>query len=126
MNEELDDAEDGFVLKEVEFTFLTYLQRSVVMKVFFLLFKNYLCFVRFAYCDILTWYIWLLNDFESNSLIVNHSILKLFHRICYQLKSAGLLYQASLFRVFQKVSNLPSYKNRSSLKASFTFVLLFC
>uniref|UniRef100_A0A2H8TU68 Protein timeless n=1 Tax=Melanaphis sacchari TaxID=742174 RepID=A0A2H8TU68_9HEMI len=54
----------------------------------------------------------LLKEFESNSTYTNHAIVKLLHRITYDCKYSALMFQASVFRVFQKIfsSKNPSHK----------------
>nr|XP_039268178.1 protein timeless homolog [Styela clava] len=48
-------------------------------------------------------YVILLAKFKTNSQHTNHCIVKLLHRVCYDLKMYGLLFQASVFRCFQKI-----------------------
>lgn len=64
----------------------------------------------------------LLKEFESNSTYTNHAILKLLHRITYDCKYSALMFQASVFRVFQKIfsSKNPSHKE---LKHFATFIM---
>ena len=45
----------------------------------------------------------LLKNFENNSMETNHAIVKLFHRMAVDLDLYGMFFQASLFRIFQKV-----------------------
>uniref|UniRef100_A0A2S2NUZ1 Protein timeless n=1 Tax=Schizaphis graminum TaxID=13262 RepID=A0A2S2NUZ1_SCHGA len=54
----------------------------------------------------------LLKDFDSNSTYTNHAIVKLLHRITYDCKYSALMFQASVFRIFQKIflSKNPSHK----------------
>lgn len=54
-----------------------------------------------------------LKDFQKNSEFTNHCIVKLLHRIAVDCKMPSMVFQASIFRTFQKVlkSNvLPVYK----------------
>ena len=48
-------------------------------------------------------YVTLLKYFDKNGAQVNHCIVKMLHRVGFDLKMYGLLFQASLFRIFQKV-----------------------
>lgn len=54
----------------------------------------------------------LLKEFDSNSAYTNHAIVRLLHRITYDCKYSALMFQASVFRVFQKIfsSKNPSHK----------------
>ncbi|XP_050538805.1 protein timeless homolog [Daktulosphaira vitifoliae] len=54
----------------------------------------------------------LLKDFERNSSYTNHALVKLLHRISYDCKYEALMYQASIFRIFQKIfmSSNPNHK----------------
>ncbi|XP_015364645.1 PREDICTED: protein timeless homolog [Diuraphis noxia] len=64
----------------------------------------------------------LLKDFDTNSTYTNHAIVKLLHRITYDCKYSALMFQASVFRVFQKIfsSKNPSHKE---LKHFATFIV---
>ena len=42
-------------------------------------------------------------DFEKNSAHTNHCVVKMLHRIGFDLGFIGMMFQASLFRVFQKL-----------------------
>ncbi|KAJ1527684.1 hypothetical protein ONE63_007643 [Megalurothrips usitatus] len=55
---------------------------------------------------------YLLQTFDRNSVFTNHCVAKLLHRIVWEAKMPGMLYQASLFRSFQRVlkSPLPQHK----------------
>ncbi|XP_050054655.1 protein timeless homolog isoform X3 [Aphis gossypii] len=54
----------------------------------------------------------LLKEFDTNSTYTNHAIVKLLHRITYDCKYSALMFQASVFRVFQKIfsSKNPNHK----------------
>ncbi|XP_050066512.1 protein timeless homolog isoform X2 [Aphis gossypii] len=54
----------------------------------------------------------LLKEFDTNSTYTNHAIVKLLHRITYGCKYSALMFQASVFRVFQKIfsSKNPNHK----------------
>ncbi|KAF0730149.1 protein timeless, partial [Aphis craccivora] len=54
----------------------------------------------------------LLKEFDTNSTYTNHAIVKLLHRITYDCKYSALMFQASVFRVFQKIfsSKNPDHK----------------
>uniref|UniRef100_A0A915Q8C5 Timeless N-terminal domain-containing protein n=1 Tax=Setaria digitata TaxID=48799 RepID=A0A915Q8C5_9BILA len=87
------DAEAHTIEKEVDFRF-----------------DNYVA--EFARIDVLKWwYIFLLADFESNTAEVNKAILKLLHRVAFDLKMAPRLYQLSLFIIFKRLGL--RFKNQS-------------
>jgi len=73
--------------------------------------ERFHCSSRLAHPSVLKWYIWVLGDYETNPPDVNHAALKLLHKVAFQLKSVSLLYQASLFRVFQRVQKLVGFKS---------------
>ncbi|CAG9539488.1 unnamed protein product [Cercopithifilaria johnstoni] len=79
------DVEISMVEKEIDFHFDDYV-------------------AKFARVDVLKWYIFLLADFESNTVEVNKAILKLLHRIAFDLKMAPRLYQLSLFVIFKRLA----------------------
>ncbi|XP_011499954.1 PREDICTED: protein timeless homolog [Ceratosolen solmsi marchali] len=58
---------------------------------------------RFANVRIVSNLTILLKQFEKNTPEVNHCVLKLFHRIAMECKMPAMMYQASIFRVFQRV-----------------------
>nr|CAB3266958.1 protein timeless homolog [Phallusia mammillata] len=83
---EIDEEEESAPrrTKEIEFNFQEFVK-------------------KFADARVVIPYVKLLQDFEKNDAHVNHCVVKIFHRIGFDLKTYGLLFQASLFRVFQKV-----------------------
>uniref|UniRef100_A0A915JGB2 Uncharacterized protein n=1 Tax=Romanomermis culicivorax TaxID=13658 RepID=A0A915JGB2_ROMCU len=78
-------------------------------------------YFRFANTLLLKWYCWLLNDFENNTTRTNHTILRLLYRIAYQLKTPHALYQACLFRIFQKLAKSPTRSKNPALKEMIDF-----
>ena len=66
-------------------------------------------FCRFADGKIMASYVNLLKSFENNGAQVNHCIVKMLHRVAYDLKMYGLLFQSSLFRIFQQVKTLVGF-----------------
>lgn len=77
----------------------------------FKIFKFQLLF-RFAKPKILQNCYLLLKEFDTNSAYTNHAVVKLLHRITYDCKYSALMFQVSVFRVFQKIflSKHPSHK----------------
>nr|CDJ80329.1 Timeless protein and Timeless C-terminal domain containing protein [Haemonchus contortus] len=57
----------------------------------------------YARTDVLRWYVFLLKDFATNSAEVNKALVKLLHRVAFDLKMQTRLYQLSLFRIFAEV-----------------------
>lgn len=62
----------------------------------------------YAKPQILKNYILLAADFEKNSAHTNHCIAKMLHRIGFELGYIGMLFQASLFRIFQRIMHGPA------------------
>ena len=60
------------------------------------------CF-SYAKPEILKAYVLLAADFEKNSAHANHCVVKMLHRIGFDLGFMGMLFQASLFQVFQRL-----------------------
>uniref|UniRef100_A0A0N5ATF3 TIMELESS domain-containing protein n=1 Tax=Syphacia muris TaxID=451379 RepID=A0A0N5ATF3_9BILA len=104
-SEDVDDNEDDdnvlYEEKEVDFDFEGYLQ-------------------RFARRDVLRWYIFLLNEYKTNSIELNRAIVKMLHRIAFDLKLSSKLFQISLFNIFSKIGayfqKLSSCSTPSDLK----------
>uniref|UniRef100_A0A158PC30 TIMELESS domain-containing protein n=1 Tax=Angiostrongylus cantonensis TaxID=6313 RepID=A0A158PC30_ANGCA len=48
-------------------------------------------------------YVFLLNDFATNSVELNKALVKLLHRIAFDLDMPSRLFQLSLFRIFAQV-----------------------
>ncbi|KRY71918.1 Protein timeless -like protein [Trichinella pseudospiralis] len=84
-----EDEENGVteVIREVHFQITDFIQ-------------------RLANPIFLQWYVWLLKDFRKNSNNVNSCIVSMLSRVAFDLNVAPLLYQASLFRIFQQVDEL--------------------
>ncbi|CAD6188489.1 unnamed protein product [Caenorhabditis auriculariae] len=73
---------------------------------------------KYAKSDVLQWYVYVLADFKKNSVELNKAIVKMLHRIAFDLKMTSRIYQLSLFRVFSQVgeyfSCLPKEEHKSS------------
>ncbi|XP_034934838.1 protein timeless homolog isoform X2 [Chelonus insularis] len=82
-NEE-EEAEREVQLEETNFVFIDFVR-------------------RFANIKVVKAMTTLLQNFNDNSVELNHYILKLLHRIAYDCKMSAMMFQASLFRVFQKI-----------------------
>ena len=58
---------------------------------------------RFAVKSVCSTYALLLAKFDTNSDFTNHCLIKMFHRIAFDLKLPGLLYHVSILRSFQRI-----------------------
>ncbi|XP_070596659.1 protein timeless homolog [Erythrolamprus reginae] len=89
-DEEVAEEELASVqVSEKEFSFLDYVKRFAsanVVKAYFLLFKNY----------------------QQNSPHTNHCVVKMLHRIAYDLKMEALLFQLSVFCLFNRLLSDPA------------------
>ncbi|KAJ8307309.1 hypothetical protein KUTeg_015393, partial [Tegillarca granosa] len=65
---------------------------------------------RFVKPEIMKAYVILLSDFQKNSVHTNHCIIKMLHRVAVDLGYTGMVFQASLFRIFQKIMLSPLAK----------------
>ncbi|XP_015190382.1 PREDICTED: protein timeless homolog isoform X2 [Polistes dominula] len=67
---------------------------------------------RFANVKIVKALNLLLQQFDKNTNEVNHYVTKMLHRIAYECKMPAMIFQASIFRTFQKVfeSKNPEHK----------------
>ncbi|KAL0125370.1 hypothetical protein PUN28_004481 [Cardiocondyla obscurior] len=99
-NEEEDEDEDEeeeeerkTVLKETDFKLDEFLQ-------------------RFANVKVVKALALLLHQFESNTVEVNHYVIKMLHRIAWDCKMPAMIFQASVFRIFQRIleSKDPTHK----------------
>lgn len=54
----------------------------------------------------------LMQQFETNTAEVNHYVTKMLHRIAWDCKMPGIVFQASIFRIFQRIleSRDPAHK----------------
>ena len=57
--------------------------------------------LKFCHQRIMKTFSYLLTQYSFNSDFTNHALVKMLHRICYQCKKFPLIYQISLFSVFQ-------------------------
>ncbi|CAI4222275.1 unnamed protein product [Auanema sp. JU1783] len=81
-----DEDEATYETKEVNFDFEEYVG-------------------KFAKTEILRWYVFLLAEFDRNSFELNKALIKMLHRVSFDLKMPSRLYQLSLFRVFYLVND---------------------
>ena len=52
-------------------------------------------------------YVMLLKDFDKNSSQTNHAAVKFLYRIAFDCDLYGMLFQASVFRIFQRIFKQP-------------------
>ena len=72
--------------------------------------RDHASICRFAKPEILKPYVVMLGDFQQNTVHTNHCCVKMLHRVAVDLGYVGMVFQASLFRVFQHVLNSPLAK----------------
>nr|KAF7435590.1 hypothetical protein H0235_003781 [Vespula pensylvanica] len=90
--DEEDDHEDD-VIEETDFKLNEFVQ-------------------RFANIKIVKALAILLQQFDKNTNEVNHYVTKMLHRITWECKMPAMIFQASIFRTFQKIlaSKYPEHK----------------
>ncbi|XP_043250203.1 protein timeless homolog, partial [Colletes gigas] len=94
-------------------------QRSTVVETDF----KYSDFIhRFANVKVVKALLLLLQQFDKNTDEVNHYVNKMIHRIAWECKMPGMMFQASIFRVFQRIleSKCPEHKE---LQKSAVFII---
>ncbi|CAJ0598426.1 unnamed protein product [Cylicocyclus nassatus] len=83
-SDEDDEDEPRYKTKEINFDFSEYVD-------------------KYAKTEVLRWYVFLLNDFATNSIELNRALVKLLHRVAFDLKMPSRLFQLSLFRILAQV-----------------------
>ncbi|CAL7943922.1 unnamed protein product [Xylocopa violacea] len=64
----------------------------------------------------------LLQQFDKNTDDVNHYVVKMLHRIAWDCKMPGMMFQASMFRVFQRILE-SKYQGHKDLRKFAVFVI---
>ncbi|VDM68771.1 unnamed protein product [Strongylus vulgaris] len=86
--DEDEEEEPKYETKEIDFDFNDYVG-------------------KYAKTEVLRWYVFLLNDFATNSAELNKALVKLLHRVAFDLKMPSRLFQIelqlSLFRILAQV-----------------------
>ncbi|XP_046407332.1 protein timeless homolog [Ischnura elegans] len=77
--------------------------------------------LRFAKTRVIQPCAFILRDFKTNPLKVNHCVLRLMHRIAVECNLPALFFQASLFRTFQKI--LEEYRYAASRRSNSSSVM---
>ena len=81
---------------------------------------------RFSNNKIVRSYCVVLSNYRNNSTALNHAVAKMLYRIAFEMKMAPLLYQISIFRIFQSILQEPdSPRIHVSLCHYFTLEPLF-
>lgn len=65
-------------------------------------------FTRFANSNIVRPYLVLLRTYNTNTPHTNHCIARMLHRVAVDLKMDALLYQLSVFHLFNKILTDPA------------------
>ncbi|XP_068935540.1 protein timeless homolog isoform X2 [Petaurus breviceps papuanus] len=87
--EEEEEEVQAVQVLEKEFNFLDYLR-------------------RFACSAVVKAYVLLLQSYQKNSPHTNHCVVKMLHRLAHDLKMEALLFQISLFCLFNRLFNDPA------------------
>lgn len=105
--DELDDEEEeaeAQMYQETKFNFDDFLHRYVsagiqtgTLEIWWLF------FFRFANVKIVKALAILLRKFDENTNEVNHYVAKMLHRIAWDCKMPAMIFQASIFRDFQRI-----------------------
>lgn len=64
-----------------------------------------------------------LKKFTCNSTFTNHCTIKLLHRIAFDMKMYGLMFQASIFRTFQQIYLLKEIAQYKELVKFATYIM---
>ncbi|XP_075708210.1 protein timeless homolog [Rhinoderma darwinii] len=90
VEEEVEEEELTSVqVSEREFTFLDYMK-------------------RFANSSVVKTYVILLKNYPHNGIHTNHCVVKMLHRIAYDLKMEAFLFQLSIFCIFNRILSDPA------------------
>lgn len=105
VEEEVEEEELTSVqVSEREFSFLDYMK-------------------RFANASVVKTYVILLKSYRHNSVHTNHCVVKMLHRISYDLKMEAFLFQLSVFCVFNHILSDPAASTYKELVAFSKYVL---
>uniref|UniRef100_A0A8C3HK64 Timeless circadian regulator n=1 Tax=Chrysemys picta bellii TaxID=8478 RepID=A0A8C3HK64_CHRPI len=102
--EEVEEELASVQVSEKEFNFLDYLK-------------------RFASASVVKAYVLLLRGYRQNSTHTNHCVAKMLHRIAYDLKMEALLFQLSVFCIFNRLLSDPSASAYKELVTFAKYVL---
>lgn len=62
----------------------------------------------FASSTVIRAYVLLLRNYQQNSAHTNHCVVKMLHRLAHDLKMEALLFQLSLFCLFNRLLSDPA------------------
>ncbi|XP_073519784.1 protein timeless homolog isoform X2 [Phyllobates terribilis] len=104
--EEVEEEEEltSVQVSEREFNFLDYMK-------------------RFANASVVKTYTILLKNYHHNSAHTNHCVVKMLHRIAYDLKMEAFLFQLSVFCIFNRILCDPAAGAYKELVAFSKFIL---
>ncbi|XP_066440903.1 protein timeless homolog [Eleutherodactylus coqui] len=106
--EEVEEVEEeeltSVQVSEREFNFLDYLK-------------------RFANGNVVKTYVILLKHYRNNSAHTNHCVVKMLHRVAYDLKMEAFLFQLSVFCIFNHVLNDPAASAYKELVAFSKYIV---
>ncbi|KHJ80271.1 timeless protein region [Oesophagostomum dentatum] len=103
-SEEDEEEEPKYETKEIDFDFDEYVG-------------------KYAKTEVLRWYVFLLNDFATNSVELNKALVKLLHRVAFDLKMPSRLFQLSLFRIFAQIRTHFNEVSKEDMKKNRFFEL---
>ncbi|XP_074536589.1 protein timeless homolog [Halichoeres trimaculatus] len=110
----VDEEDDGAELEEEELETIQISEKEF----------NFLDFIkRFANPGIVQPYLLLLKTYSKNTPHTNHCIARMLHRLAVDLKMDALLYQLSVFNLFNKILNDPAAAAYKELVTFAKFVL---
>lgn len=72
--------------------------------------RVFLClsWCSFANSTVVRAYVLLLRSYQQNSMHTNHCVVKMLHRLAHDLKMEALLFQLSLFCLFNRLLSDPA------------------
>uniref|UniRef100_A0A3Q3VI65 Timeless circadian clock n=1 Tax=Mola mola TaxID=94237 RepID=A0A3Q3VI65_MOLML len=110
----LEDEDDGAELEEEELESVQISEKEF----------NFLDFIkRFANPSIVRPYLLLLKSYSKNTPHTNHCIARMLHRLAVNLKMEALLFQLSVFNLFNKILNDPAAAAYTELATFAKYVL---
>ena len=77
------------------------------------------------YCNpkVIAAYVHVLKEFSQNSPETNHCIVRFLHRVSFECGLHGMMFQASVFRVFQKILKYPPSEEVAELLGLAKFII---
>ncbi|XP_071991124.1 protein timeless homolog [Engystomops pustulosus] len=78
---------------------------------------------RFANANVVKTYVLLLKNYQHNSTYTNHCVVKMLHRIAYDIKMDAFLFQLSVFCIFNRILSDPAASAYKELVAFSKYIL---